>query len=86
MALHKKFTVKANGHDKYVRTIADLVFPDGRVLNQELVRAGLAWWYRKYSSDPQLATLENEARMKRLGLWSDSEPIAPWEFRNRSPK
>jgi endonuclease YncB( thermonuclease family) len=86
MALHRQLTVRVNGRDNYGRTVADLVFPDGRVLNQELVKAGLAWWYRKYSGDSQLATLENEARTTRLGLWSDSEPIAPWEFRNRSPK
>ncbi len=27
----------------YVRTIGDVILPDGRMLNQELVKAALAW-------------------------------------------
>ena len=26
----------------------DVALPDGRMLIQELVRAGFYWWYRKY--------------------------------------
>ena len=41
--------VKVEGHglDRYGRTIAEVVLPDGRSLNQELVRQGVAWWYRR---------------------------------------
>ena len=81
MALHKHVTVRIRGLDKYGRSLGDVAFPDGRVLNQELVKAGLAWWYRKYTNDSQLMALEDEARSKQLGLWSDISPIAPWEFR-----
>lgn len=84
LALHKQFSIEVRGRDKYGRVIADLVFSDGRILNQELVKAGMAWWYRKYSNDNRLASLEHEARTRRLGLWADAEPIAPWEFRNRT--
>ena len=81
MALHKTVTVRVRGRDKYGRTLGDVLFGDGRVLNKELVKAGMAWWYRKYVNDSQLVALEDEARTKRLGLWSDANPIAPWEFR-----
>ncbi len=34
--------------DRCGRTAAQVVLPDGRVLNHEHVKAGLAWWYRRY--------------------------------------
>jgi endonuclease YncB( thermonuclease family) len=36
-------TVRASGQDRYGRTIGDVILSDGRSLNQELVRAGMAW-------------------------------------------
>jgi len=33
--------------DRYGRMVANVYLPEGRMLNQELVRAGLAWWYRR---------------------------------------
>jgi endonuclease YncB( thermonuclease family) len=47
---------------------------DGRSLNQKLVRAGYAWWFRRYSADPLLARLEADARLTRRGLWADPRP------------
>ena len=50
--------------DRYGRVVADVVLPDGRNLNRELVRAGLAWWFRRYApSDQELECLEHEARL-----------------------
>jgi hypothetical protein len=60
-----------------------VILPDGRVLNHELVRAGLAWWYYKYSTDRYLGELEAEARAAKRGLWSDPHAVAPWDFRRR---
>lgn len=77
-------TVRPSGKDRYGRTIGDVVLPDGRSLNQELVKAGMAWWYRQYSNDKSLENLELEARSQKRGLWSDAHPIAPWEWRHRS--
>jgi micrococcal nuclease len=36
----QEVTVKTFGHDKYRRTIGDVLLADGRILNQELVKAG----------------------------------------------
>ena len=76
-------TVKTFGHDKYRRTIGDVVLADGRILNQELVKAGLAWWYEKYSKDLVLRDLQEEARIAKRGLWVYTDPVAPWEWRHR---
>lgn len=75
----KTVTVRGTGRDRYGRTLGVVFLPDGRNLNQELVKAGLAWWYRQYSKDETLAQLEQEARTARRGLWVDPNPIPPWE-------
>jgi len=52
--------------DRYGRTVA-FVFADGVDVNKELLKAGLAWHYKHYSRDPELAKLEFEARSKKVG-------------------
>src|SRR2546422_4266822 len=57
----KEVTVKDYGLDnnRFKRTLGEIVLPDGRVVNEELLRAGLAWWYRKYVPNRlDLAALE----------------------------
>jgi endonuclease YncB( thermonuclease family) len=80
----KVVTVIPHDTDRYGRTVADVVLPDGRSLNQELVKAGLAWWYRKYAPNiGTLSQLEREARDAQRGLWSQPNPVPPWEWRDQ---
>lgn len=72
--------VIAGKPDRYKRWIAE-VFYNNQNLNKELVRNGLAWHFKKYSNNPNYAELENIARAKKVGLWQDKSPIAPWEWR-----
>jgi endonuclease YncB( thermonuclease family) len=81
LAFAKTVIVSVRGLDRYGRTIGDVTLPDGRNLNQELVRAGYAWWYRRYSADSRLAALEAQARTARRGLWADPDPVPPWDWR-----
>ncbi len=69
--------------DRNKRYIADGYLPDGRSLSLEMVRAGYAWHFKKYSSDPALAKAETEARQQKFGLWLDPNPEAPWDKRGR---
>jgi endonuclease YncB( thermonuclease family) len=82
MVFGKVVTIKDLGKDKYGRTIGDVLLPDGTNLNKELVVAGYAWWYRQYSNDKELEQKEQEARSSKKGLWADSKPIAPWDWRH----
>ena len=80
----KEVTIRTHGHDKYTRTIGDVLLPDGMNLNQELVKQGWCWWYRKYApGDTVLEGLETEAREGRKGLWADPQPGPPWEWRKQ---
>jgi endonuclease YncB( thermonuclease family) len=62
------------------------VFTKEKSLNKELLLAGLAWHYKRYSSDAVLASMEMKARAARKGLWADPDPVPPWEFRKSSAK
>ena len=74
--------MQALDRDRYGRTVGEVLLPDGRSLNRELVRAGLAWWYRRYAPDDQtLEQLEREARAAQRGLWADPNPVSPWKWR-----
>jgi len=80
-AFGKSVRLVGKGKDRYGRELAEVILPDGRSLNRELVAAGYAWWYRKYSTDSTLEALEQMARKARRGLWADPDPVAPWDFR-----
>lgn len=78
----KEVTVQTYGHDKYQRTIGEVWLPDGTNVNQELVKEGWCWWYRKYApGNTVLDGLEKEAREAKKGLWVDPSPIPPWVYR-----
>jgi endonuclease YncB( thermonuclease family) len=80
----KDVTLQTHGHDKYGRTLADVLLPDGTNLNHTLVKEGWCWWYRKYAAgDVVLEELETRARASGIGLWADPQPVPPWEWRKR---
>jgi micrococcal nuclease len=75
--------VKEKEFDRYGRTIADIYLIDGRWLNKMLLDSGFAWHYKRYSSSEILADAEQTARKKKIGLWADKSPVAPWDFRRQ---
>jgi endonuclease YncB( thermonuclease family) len=82
LAFGKVVTVVSRDRDRYGRLVAEVVLSDGRVLNDELVKAGLAWWYRLHAQNiGTLRQLEAGAREAKRGLWSQPNPVPPWEWR-----
>lgn len=49
--------------------------------NQVLVEAGLAWYWSRYSNSDKLQSAQSEAQQSKRGLWHESHPTPPWEFR-----
>ena len=84
MSFGKDVLVEEYGRDKYGRTLGEVILPDDRSLNREMVRRGHAWQYRKYSNDDTLERLEGDARRSRRGLWEDDSAEPPWEYRKHS--
>ena len=75
MAYGEIVTIRVMDKDRYGRTVAVVVLPDGSSLNQELVQQGMAWWYRQYApNDPELEQREDEARTADRGLWGRPNP------------
>lgn len=72
--------VRVKTRDRYGRLVARVI-AEGRDVSPALLEAGLAWHYKQYNQEPELARLEAEARAARRGLWSDPDPIPPWEWR-----
>ncbi|WP_443945122.1 thermonuclease family protein [Pedobacter sp. AW1-32] len=79
-------TVEAQKYDRYSRLIAVVINARKQVINQEMIRQGMAWHFKKYSSDSLYAQLEIEARKMKIGLWQDPNPVAPWEWRQRKKR
>jgi len=78
----KEVTVKPTDIDRYSRVVAHVILQDGTNLNEEIIKAGLAWQYKQYSTSSKLAKLEAAARVDKIGIWSDPNPIPPWEWRH----
>jgi hypothetical protein len=83
LAFGKNVQLIEKGKDRYGRVIGIILLPDGRSLNEELVRQGFAWHYKEYAKDEALAQLELDARQNRRGLWEMPNPTPPWEFRSQ---
>lgn len=77
----KQIKIKITGVDNYERILAYSFLEDGKELSQEMIKAGLAWHFKKYNSDSELSELEREAKTLRKGLWIDENPMSPWENR-----
>ncbi|MBK7958756.1 MAG: thermonuclease family protein [Bacteroidetes bacterium] len=81
MCFGKMLRIEVKSTDRHGRTVARAFLSDGRDLSQEMLRAGLAWHFVKYSKDKTLASLELAARKQQVGIWSNPNPMSPWENR-----
>ena len=65
-------------------TVYGILYVDDRNINLEMAAEGWAWASRKVRKDPAQAEYllaEEQARAKKLGLWTQENPQPPWEFR-----
>ena len=76
----KEVQVKEYSPDRYGRMVAR-VSVGGQDVSLEIIKAGLAWHYKRYSSDPTLAGAEERARKAKEGLWSMPNPVPPCDYR-----
>ena len=91
LILGKEVVAVPYKQDRYGRTIAT-IFLHEKDISLAIIDGGLAWHYKKYTSEQPrseaLAYAHSEliARQKKLALWSDETPIAPWEWRVTNQK
>lgn len=84
----KMVTIETSKRDRYRREVGRVLI-NGHDANLKQIEAGLAWHYKKYSDEQSsadrlsYAAAEVEAQRERRGLWQDSNPVAPWDFRHQ---
>jgi endonuclease YncB( thermonuclease family) len=74
--------------DRYGRVVAYVILGQVNV-NLEQVKRGYAWAYTEFLDRPYMSefySAEKEARSQRLGLWKESNPMPPWEWRKLNRK
>lgn len=79
--LNKIVRLQAIATDRYGRLIAKVYYGHGKNLGQEMIKKGFAWHYVAYNKEQSLVLYQNFAHDEKLGLWSNGNPIPPWEFR-----
>lgn len=77
----KQVTVQVTGTDRYSRNLGT-VYLSGTDINKKMIESGFAWHYKQYDQTPSYSQAEIAARQSNLGLWADSNPIPPWEYRH----
>lgn len=79
-------TIKSNKTDRYGRLIAK-VSAQGIDIGLAQIKSGSAWFYRYYQREQTpvdrrtYGAAERSARRAQLGLWRQSNPVEPWDFR-----
>lgn len=84
-AAGRKVRIEVRDRDRFGRMVAVVVLPSGEVLNHLLVRAGLAFWYRRYDrNNTALKEAEELAKKEKRGVWSQRSMLPPWEYRRQN--
>lgn len=87
MPVGSPVTLQTKHKDRYKRTVAVVYLQNGKLLQEELLKAGLAWVYPQYCKNcDNWKALEAQARKEKRGLWQDASPVPPWEWRKEGRK
>jgi len=87
LAFGRAASASCQKKDRYRRDVC-VVKVNGKDVGLEQIRTGLAWWYRQYAKEQtqqeriDYEKAEQDAKSRRLGLWSSSNALPPWEWRH----
>ena len=90
----KKLLIRTMYKDNHQRSVAIVYYsqngkPDELSINQRQVQAGMAWVYDYFCTSAVCNTWKLEeamAQKAKLGLWRDSNPVPPWQWRRANPR
>ena len=75
-------TIEPVDTDRYGREVASVATDSYPNVGLTLVEEGLCWWFEKYAPhDSQMRAAQDAARDKKIGLWTRSDALPPWEYR-----
>ena len=81
----KDVRVEYEKRDQYGR-ILGIIYNGTNDVNLAMVRSGNAWHYSHFDKTPEYAAAEVEARAVRRGLWSQDNPVNPYQWRRTHRK
>ncbi|ELY0725852.1 thermonuclease family protein [Escherichia coli] len=77
-------TVTYTQTDRYGRIIGRVFTTNSTDASRFMVQSGAAWVYERYNTDKSLPALQREAQEQKRGLWADTNPVPPWEWRKNN--
>jgi len=80
MVLKRQVKIEVKAEDHYGRLLGEIAVDD-RTVNEEQVKRGMAWEYAGYNKNHRYVILQNEAQQAHRGLWQQTAPQAPWQWR-----
>jgi len=86
LALGQAVTVRDYDRAAAGEVRGPVFLPDGQCLSEEVLQAGFAWWVDTEVTDRTCGFIEREARLSGRGLWEMTDPVAPWEWRQRQDR
>jgi endonuclease YncB( thermonuclease family) len=78
----KDVSVKGGEIDRYNRLLGT-IYVNGEDINAIQIKTGMAWAYRYKGKavNNQYVILEQQAKKNKVGLWSQTNIIEPWKWR-----
>lgn len=80
----KVIIYKKDLYDRYIGN----VYYNGQDIGLKQLESGMAWYFKQFAFEQNAeerriyAQAEQKARADKTGLWEDSKPTPPWEFRS----
>ena len=84
----KRVVIDYRKQDRYGRIVGKVLL-DRQDMNLEQVVSGMAWHYKQYQREQspddrqRYAEAEYRARVSKMGLWVEPDPVPPWEWRKK---
>jgi endonuclease YncB( thermonuclease family) len=94
MILGRDIQYRVVSKDMYGRSVCIIIVIDevpNLEVNEHMIRSGLAWTYVQYLKKDKetlkrYTSLQEEAMKSKIGLWQDTNPQPPWEYRRYNKK
>lgn len=82
---NSRVSLKVTDTDRYGRKVSEVTLPDGTLVQEVLAKEGLVMVYTPYLKNCPSADIiqqaQNQAQQSKIGVWSDSKFMPPWQYR-----
>lgn len=76
----KNISIKYSGKDRWGNRLVEVTNKNGDSINEMIISNGYAWVDRFFLNQEGLMNLQEKAKSKNKGLWSQKDPMEPWVY------